>query len=382
MPRRILVSLESRATYGYSRNVMRAMADFPALELTTLVTGMHLMPELGNSVDLIRADGFPVTATVPFAAPTSSRGSWARALGGAVTGFAEALETISPDILLLSGDRIETLGLCVTAAYMGLPVAHIQAGDKSGHIDDSARYAIGKLAHLHLASCADSADRLRRMGEQEFRIHDVGAPQLDDIVDRDFKCPTLGVGGRSLDLTRPYILLVQHPVLVDHADAGGQMRETLEACLRTGLNIVWIYPNADLGYQSILDLVKAHEDHPQVTTANNLDRDDYLILLANAAVLVGNSSSGILEAPSFQVPVVNIGSRQRGRPQASNILNCAATSAAIADAIDTALTDAAFQSACAQAVNPYGDGRSSPRICALLEKIPLDKSLLDKECTY
>ncbi len=379
--RRILVTLESRATYGYSRNVMRAMREFPDLELTTLVTGMHLMPEMGNSIDLIRGDGFPVTAEVPLAPSGSGAGAWARAMGGAMAGFADAMERIAPDIVLLSGDRAETITLCMTAAYMGIPIAHIQAGDKSGHIDDAARYAIAKLAHIHFASCEDSANRLRGLGEQEFRIFNTGAPQLDDI-NREFKAAGLRVGERDIDLSRPYLLLIMHPVMAERDEVGRQISDTLEACLASGLPVVWIYPNSDLGYDDIVQTIEHYKGHPQVVPVANLERDDYFKLLYNAAAMVGNSSSGILEAPSFKVPVVNIGNRQRGRPQASNILNCLATRESIAAAINTALGDSQFQQACARAVNPYGDGKSSPRICEILRTMPLDRRLLDKETTF
>ncbi len=380
-PRRILVTLESRATYGYSRNVMRAMRGFPELELATLVTGMHLMEEMGNSVELIARDGFPITARVPLAPSGDGAGAWSRAMGEAMAGFAEAMERIAPDIVLLSGDRAETLTLCVTAAYMGLPIAHIQAGDKSGHIDDAARYAIAKLAHIHFASCDDSAERLRRLGEQEFRIFNVGAPQLDDI-DRDFPPRRLAVEGGEIDLAEPYILLVQHPVMAERDEAARQMEASIEACLETGLPVVWIYPNSDLGYRDIVALIARYRAHKGVHTVANLERDDYLALLKNARVLVGNSSSGILEAPSFKLPVVNIGNRQRGRPQASNILNCDPDRAAVSAAIAKALGDPAFRAACARAVNPYGDGRSGPRICKILAEIPLDRRLADKETVY
>ena len=379
--RRVLVTLESRATYGYSRNVMRAMREFPDLELTTLVTGMHLMPEMGNSIDLIRGDGFPVTAEVSLAPSGSGAGAWARAMGGAMAGFADAMECIAPDIVLLSGDRAETITLCMTAAYMGIPIAHIQAGDKSGHIDDAARYAIAKLAHIHFASCEDSASRLRGLGEQEFRIFNTGAPQLDDI-NREFKAAGLRVGERDIDLSRPYLLLIMHPVMAERDEVGRQISDTLEACLASGLPVVWIYPNSDLGYDDIVQTIEHYKGHPQVVPVANLERDDYFKLLYNAAALVGNSSSGILEAPSFKVPVVNIGNRQRGRPQASNILNCHATRESIAAAINTALGDSQFQQACARAVNPYGDGKSSPRICEILLTMPLDRRLLDKETTF
>lgn len=380
--RRILVTLESRATYGYSKNVMQKMSEFPELELVTLVTGMHLVPELGNSIELIEADGFPVDATVPLHATGQARSAWSAALGQAINGYAGAYEELKPDIVLLSGDRIETFGCCVAAAYMGLPIAHIQAGDKSGHIDDAARYAIGKLGHIHFASCDDSATRLRKMGEQDFRIFNVGAPQLDNIVGHDFHAKSVAVKGDKLDLDRPYILLVQHPVLAEVREAGQHMQECIEACIRTGLPVYWIYPNSDLGYGEILKMVDRYRQSEQVTVLKNIERKEFLTLLANASMLVGNSSSGILEAPSFKIPVVNIGNRQRGRPQASNIINCGYSLKEISDAIHTALEDSKFRAACAGAVNPYGDGHSSGRICQILQDIKIDKQLLDKECAY
>ncbi|MCF8150178.1 MAG: UDP-N-acetylglucosamine 2-epimerase [Sulfuritalea sp.] len=382
MGRRVLVTLESRATYGYSKNVMLAMRDFPDLELQTMVTGMHLVPELGNSIDLIRQDGFVISATVPMHGGDASRGAWSRALGQAIAGYAEAYERLQPDVILLSGDRIETFGCCIAAAYMGIPIAHIQAGDKSGHIDDSARHAIGKFAHIHLASCEDSVNRLRRMGEQEFRIFNVGAPQLDNIVDIDYRRQAIEVNGHPLDLGQPYILMVQHSVMAEMEDAGQQVAATLEACAGSGLPTYIIYPNSDLGYKQIISRIEERATGAAFTVLENVEREAYLTLLANCAVLAGNSSSGILEAPSFRIPVVNIGNRQRGRPQADNILNSGYDSGSIAGAIRTALGDTAFRQRCAAAVNPYGDGRSSRRICETLRDIPLDRRLLDKECTY
>lgn len=380
--RRILVTLESRATYGYSKNVMLAMRDLPEIELQTLVTGMHLVPELGNSIDLIRQDGFVISATVPMHGGDASPGAWSRALGQAIAGYAETYERLQPDVILLSGDRIETFGCCIAAAYMRIPIAHIQAGDKSGHIDDSARHAIGKFAHIHLASCEESANRLRRMGEQEFRIFNVGAPQLDNIVDTDYRRQAIEVNGHRLDLGQPYILMVQHPVMAEMEEAGQQVAATLEACAGSGLPTYIIYPNSDLGYKQIIRRIEERAAGGAFTVLENVERDAYLTLLANCAVLVGNSSSGILEAPSFRIPVINIGNRQRGRPQAENILNCDYEAATIGAAIRTAIEDQEFRRCCASAVNPYGDGRSSRRICEILRDMSVDRRLVDKECTY
>ena len=380
--RRIALTLESRATYGYSANVMRGMMAFPELTPLTVVTGTHLMAEFGNTVDLIRADGFPVSEEVEFSPDEKGKASWARALGTALSGYADAFERLQPDIVLLSGDRAETLAFCVAAAYMGIPVAHIQAGDKSGHIDDAARYAIGKLAHIHFASCQDSADRLIRMGEQPDRVFNVGAPQLDDIVGHDFTADSILFEGNKIDLSEPYVLLVQHSVMAEQDDVSDQMQASVSACLDSGLKVIWIYPNSDQGYRGILDVIDQRGDDDRIIALQNVERDDYLKLLANAAVLVGNSSSGILEAPSFRVPVVNIGTRQRGRPQASNILNCSNKQSDILSTIQQTLEDPEFHQQCKAAENPYGDGKSANRICEILRDIPLDRKLMDKESTY
>jgi UDP-N-acetylglucosamine 2-epimerase (non-hydrolysing)/GDP/UDP-N,N'-diacetylbacillosamine 2-epimerase (hydrolysing) len=379
--RRVLATLESRATFGYSVNVIkRAMAD-PALEVQTLLTGMHLMPELGNSQSMLHRAQIPISATVPLT-PGAGRAGWPRAMGHAISGFAEAYDRLDPEIVLISGDRYETFALAVAAVYMGIPVAHIQAGDKSGHIDDAARMALAKLVHIHLAPGADAVERLRRLGEQEFRIFDTGAPQLDDMVGRSFKQARITLDGKDFDLTEPYVVLIQHPVMHQHDRIVEQIEATLHACFATGLGIVWIYPNSDFGFRDILAIIERQRSHDRIVAVPNLDREDYLTVLANAACLVGNSSSGLLEAPTFRIPVVNIGNRQRGRPQALNIVNTSYDPADIERAIRFVLTDAKFRDDCSRAVNPFGDGKSAERIVGILRDIRIDEALLDKQTTY
>jgi UDP-N-acetylglucosamine 2-epimerase (non-hydrolysing)/GDP/UDP-N,N'-diacetylbacillosamine 2-epimerase (hydrolysing) len=379
--RRVLFTLESRATFGYSVNVIRAAMAEPTLELRTLVTGMHLMPELGGTVATLQDAGIPISASVPLS-PGPGPAGWPRAMGHAIAGYADAYESLEPDIVVISGDRGETFALAVAAVYMGLPVAHIQAGDKSGHIDDAARMALAKLVHIHFAPGHNAAERLRRLGEQEFRIFDTGAPQLDDMVGRRFDQRSMTLDGAEFDLSRPYIVLLQHPVMAERAEAGRQMETTLRACVAAGIPVVWIYPNSDLGFRDILAVVEREREGGQIVTAANLEREQYLTLLANCACLVGNSSSGILEAPTFRIPVVNVGNRQRGRPQAANILNCGYDAAEIEQAIRKSCSDPAFRKACAGAVNPFGDGESGPRIARILRDIAIDQALLDKQTTY
>jgi GDP/UDP-N,N'-diacetylbacillosamine 2-epimerase (hydrolysing) len=379
--RRVLFTLESRATFGYSANVIRTAMAEPGLEVQTLVTGMHLMPELGGTVETLHHAGFPISASVPLS-PGPGPAGWPRAMGHAIAGFADAFESLQPDIVVISGDRGETFALAVAAVYMGLPVAHIQAGDKSGHIDDAARMALAKLVHVHFAPGADAVERLRRLGEQEFRIFDTGAPQLDDMVGRRFEPRRMMFDGAEFDLHQPYIVLLQHSVMAERTEAGRQMEATVRACVASGMPVVWIYPNSDLGFRDILSVIERERGSGHIVTAPNLDREEYLTLLANCACLVGNSSSGILEAPTFRVPVINIGNRQRGRPQAANILNCGYDAKEIESTIRRSQTDPAFRAACAGAVNPFGDGKSSGRIVRILSEIAIDAALLDKQTVY
>jgi GDP/UDP-N,N'-diacetylbacillosamine 2-epimerase (hydrolysing) len=379
--RRLLITLESRATFGYSVNVIRrAMAD-PALEVQTLVTGMHLMPELGNTQSTLHQAQIPISASVPLS-PGAGRAGWSREMGQAISGFAEAYDRLDPDIVMISGDRAETFALAVSAVYMGIPVAHIQAGDKSGHIDDAARMALAKLAHIHLAPGRDAVERLRRLGEQEFRIFDTGAPQLDDMVGRSFKKNEIKLDGKNFDLTQPYIVLIQHPVMHEHDRIAEQIESTLRACFAVGMAIVWIYPNSDFGFRDILSIIERQRGHERIVAVPNLEREDYLTVLANCACLVGNSSSGLLEAPTFRIPVVNVGNRQRGRPQALNIVNTSYDAHEIESAIRRTQTDEALRDTCNRAVNPFGDGQSSPRIVGILRDIAIDDTLLDKQTTY
>lgn len=302
-------------------------------------------------------------------------------MGHAIAGYAQSLELISPDIILLFGDRIETLALCIAASYMNVPIAHVQAGDKSGHIDDRARYAIAKFAHLHFASCQDSADRVIKLGEQPFRVYNTGAPQLDDL-NREFLLSSFSDSlPSSFDCNKSYILLLFHPVMNDLDDVYLQTQIILRSCLNQNHQLVWIYPNNDLGFENIVSLIDNQSSNSNVFAFKNVDRDLYMALLSNAFCLVGNSSSGILEAPSFKTPVINIGSRQRGRLQASNIINAEPSSESI-DRAFKFLNDSVYKSKLLLCTNPYGDGHSSDRICTILRDVPIDSRLMDKITTY
>ena len=381
-PRKIAVVTSTRALYGYDRRIMKLIDDSEELELQAIVTGMHLLKEYGLSAQEVERDGFQIAAKVDMCVGGDTPVAFAKSLGVCIQSMAQVFEMLSPDILLISGDRGEILATVMTAAYMSIPVAHIQSGDLSGHIDGSARHAITKLSHIHFPSCDDSAKRVEKLGEEPWRIFMVGSPQLDDMVRGQNVAPEVVAETLGLDLGKQTAIVVQHPVLAEQHKAEEQMIETMEAIKQVGIQTVVIYPNVDSAGQEIVKVIDRYSDLPLIKVCRNLDRGIFLGLAKTASVLVGNSSSGILEAPSFKLAAVNIGNRQRDRMQASNVINAPHDRQKIAEAIEKALHDPEFKAALSQSVNPYGDGYSSERIVKVLSEIGLGQELLDKKMTY
>lgn len=380
--RKIAVVSEARATYGYIKRLMHLIGRSERLELQLVVTGMHLLKEYGHSIDEIIRDGFTPVARVDMYLGGDSPTAWAKSLGGEIHGLAQAFDMLKPDMMLVAGDRAEILAATVTAAYMNIPVAHIQSGDLSGHIDGSARHAITKLAHIHLPSCEDSAERVRKLGEEPWRIFNVGAPQLDDVVHGKKLTGDELAGRFDIDFGKPVLLIIQHPVLAEVHLARKQMEETMAAVLETGHQAIVIYPNIDAAGREIIAVIEHYHDHPNIRAFRNLDREVFLSLLTAVSVLIGNSSVGILEAPSFKLPALDIGSRQTGRMRACNVITVPEFERRlIVREISRALHDRAYRSVLETCVNPYGDGNSSERICRILEEIDLSK-LLNKRMTY
>lgn len=380
--RKIAVVTGSRATYGYSRPVMRLIQRSEKLELVLIVTGMHLLKEYGLSVNEIMSDGFPIAARVDMMIGGDTASCWARSLGVEMQGLAQVFSMIEPDMILAEGDRGEQLAAVVAGAYMNIPVAHIQSGDVSGHIDGSARHAMTKLAHIHFPACADSAKRVERMGEEPWRIFNVGAPQLDEFVQGKRYTKEELENILNISLAEPTILVIQHPILIEVSHAGDQMTETMGAIKELGKQTIIVYPNVDAGGEEIIKIIKKYEQIPFVHAYKNIDRLAFLSLLRHIAVLAGNSSCGILEAPTVKLAAVNIGNRQYGRMQANNVINVSHERNQIIQAIQQALSDEQFKERLSQCVNPYGDGHSAARIVKVLEDIELGTKLLDKKIIY
>lgn len=378
--RRIAVVTGTRAEYGMLTPVLRAIQRHPALDLQLIVTGLHLLRDFGYTVAEIERDSFPIAARVEMPLENDRPSVVARSVGAGVMGMAEALDQINPTILLLLGDRTEPLAAAIAATYLTLPIAHLHGGEVTGGaVDDNVRNAISKLAHLHLVATVLSAKRLRQMNEAEDRIHVVGSPSIDAIMAMAFP-PREELAQRlRLSRTARWIVVIQHPETLGTQDGGAQIRAVLDAVTNLDGEIIVIYPNADPGSAAIIQGIEEYEQRsPRVRSFKSLPYLDYLALLRHAALLVGNTSSGLREAPSFGLPFVNVGIRQAGRERGENVLDAAGDRSSIACAITRAMTNRTFRERARSGCNPYGNGKSAERIAVLLAEVPLDSRLLRK----
>lgn len=381
MNRKILYVSGSRADYGLMRSVLLRLHQHPGMDLHIAATGMHLMPEFGETVNDIRKEGF-CCHCVDVTYEEDNRESMARFVGEFIRKFIQLVQRIRPDIILLLGDRGEMLGAAVVGAYMGIAVAHIHGGEVTSTVDESARHAITKLAHIHLPATENSAQRIIRMGEDPHHVFVVGAPGLDEIVNLPSSVVQEVMVRYGIDPAIPLVLVIQHPVPLDAGDPAAQMEETLAAVCRFPYQIMVIYPNADAGGRAMIAVIKRYVTQNSIRAFQSISHTDFLGLLKVSSVLVGNSSSGIIEAPSFGVPVINIGTRQRGREKGENVIDTGYRADEIARAVQHAINDLEFKRKVQTAKNPYGTGNSNEKITAILESVEITPDLLQKRMMY
>ena len=370
----------SRGEYGYIKPILKAVEKHPQLDYRIIATNMHLLPEFGYTVQQFEADGFRVHHRVYMALDGYTHASMSKGLGIFLMSVSDILAQGEIDMVLLAGDRGEQLMAAIAAAHMNIPVAHVQAGELSGNIDGVMRHAITKIAHLHFASNEDAAERVRRIGEETFRVFCTGAPQLDDFLAGAVATPDQIFQSIGFDVRRPFLLVVQHPVTEELDQLDRQIEETLMAVVDSELHAIIIYPNNDAGSHVIRRHV-ARQRTSKIQVERSVTRPLYAGLMRTALAIVGNSSSGLLEAPSFGLPAVNIGNRQRGRLQSANVLNVPHKRGAILAAIRKCM-DPQLRVSLQGMANPYGDGHATERIVEILATIPIDNRLLHKTMTY
>lgn len=375
--RKIAVVTGSRAEYGLLYWVLRDLQAAPDLELQLIVTGMHLSPEFGMTVRQIEQDGFAIARRVEMLVSSDTPGGIAKSMALGLIGMSDAIEACRPDVMLVLGDRFEILAAAQTALLHNVPLAHIAGGDTTeGAFDESIRHAITKMAHLHLVTNELSARRVRQLGEDPATVLVTGSPGLDHLQ----RLPLLERGALEAALDAPLgkrnLLVTFHPVTLEPEEGVRQQDELLAALAELPQDtVLWFTrPNADTGGRSLAQaLDKWATGRANVRVFSSLGQLRYLSLMAQVDAVVGNSSSGLYEAPSFHVPTVNIGDRQRGRLAPESVIQCEPERAAIAAALEqTASMD------CAAVVNPYGDGHSAPRIVAAVRALAENGGSLKK----
>jgi len=374
--RKILYISGTRADYGLMRNTLKHIRNKKGLQLKIIATGMHLMEDFGKTVSEIRRDGFDVS-TIDATYLGDDRESMAAFVGKLIIKLTIEMQKNRPDMILLLGDRGEMLAAAIVGTYLSIPIAHLHGGEISGNVDDRVRHAITKLAHIHLPATEKSAKRIKAMGEESWRIHVVGAPGLEEIIGRK-QPPKKEVFSKfSLDEKKPIIVVIQHPVTTEIEDAGRQMKTTLEAVSAFDANRVVIYPNADAGGRKMIKFIEEYSKRPGFTVYKSIEHSDFLTLLKYADVLVGNSSCGLIEAPSFHLPAVNIGTRQTGRERAKNVIDVGYSKGNIIKAIRLTISKE-FRKKIRKCKNPYGDGKTAKKVVNVLMGLRLDDRLIQK----
>ncbi len=378
--RRIGVVTTSRADYSLYRPLLSRLNANPLLQLMVFAGGMHLAPQFGDTVKEIERDGFPIVERVDLLLASDSPQAVAISIGLGVIGFAQAFARSRPDLLVVLGDRFEMFAAVIAAVPQGIPVAHLNGGEVTeGAIDEVFRHSITKLSHLHFPSTSEYGHRIEQLGEEPWRITVAGALSLDSIRETEPLSKAELEEQFSINLSHPPLIVTYHPVTQEPTEVRVHVNELLAALESIPLPIIFTLPNADAGGRTITEGIRGFaESHSRVRVVANFGARGFYSVLRYAAALVGNSSSGIVEAISFELPVVDIGSRQKGRPSPPNVLHAECRRDDIQRQIGRALTPE-FRRRLSGIANPFGDGHAADRILEVLMRADIDTRLLVKQ---
>lgn len=382
--RQVLAITAIRSEYFLQRPIFEAIMAHPDLELGLIVTGAHLSPIHNYTVRDIEADGFPIVERIESLLHSDSDASRLKGAASQLQVLSHVVDARRPDWLLLPADREEsiTLGLC--GAYLGLAMAHYGAGDRVvGNVDDMIRHSVSRVAHLLLTTHEEARLRLIGAGEEEWRVHNVGHAGLDRI--RAAPVTSMEQLARELGveaINKQYAVVIQHPLSSEWKDAGRQMTETMSALHELGLQTFVSYPNSDPGSKQIIDVIEQSRTVPNVHIFRNVPDDQFVNLLRNATVLVGNSSLGLLEAPFLRLGVVNVGRRQAARHHSENVFFVPAERAAIVKQIRDIMNNQQTRQAIQACSNPFGDGHTGEAVANLLASTSIDEKLLNKDLSF
>lgn len=380
--RKIAVVTGTRAEYGPLRLLMKAIEKNKELELIPLITGMHLLPEYGNTYKLVEKE-FSKSIKIPMSLEGDTLKDMAFYLSSGIKNFATYFSKNPPDIVVVTADRSEQLAAALAALYLNIPIAHINGGDVSGGtIDESVRHAITKMAHIHLAYTKTTAERIRKMGEEKNRIYITGTLAVEAILKTKLKSRNEIFSAYNLDPQKTTFLVVQHPITILKDKGYSEMKELFLALNILKEQTILVYPNCDAGGKKFITLIEKHRNRKYLRIFKNLPHEDYLSFMKSVDVMIGNSSSGIVEAPTLKTPVINIGDRQQGRERSKNILDVKPTKDNIIKSVHYVLINKEFQRRVKNCVNVFGEGNASKKIINILKNLEIDDKLLTKRITY
>ena len=369
-----------RSDYGILLPIIRSIQADPSLNLRLIVGGMHLSPQFGLTVRQIEADGLKIDERVVMGLSSDTPDSIAISMGLGVIGFSHAYSNLSPDLLVVIGDRFEVYSAAIAALPFKIPIAHVHGGEVTeGAIDDAIRHSITKLSHLHFVSTEIYKNRIIQMGEEPWRVVVSGAPSLDNFP----SLPNIDAGAfldqLGLDVDKEFLLVTYHPVTMEVENTEFQIRELLRALEDVNLPVVFSKANADT-YGSVInrELQDHVQTHAETRLVDNLGLPTYANLMNHASAMVGNSSSGIIEAPYFGLPVVNIGNRQKGRVRGENVIDVGYEKSQIVEGISRA-TSIAFKETIKEVKNPYGEGKAAAIILENIKRYLESDNLLNKK---
>jgi len=373
-----------RSEYFLQRSILRAIAVHQDLELDLVVSGAHLTPIHNYSVKIVEGDGFNITDRIESLVYSNSDASRLKGASTQLQILSHIVDNRRPDWLLAVGDREEPMLIALCGTYMNIPVAHYGAGDRVvGNADDTIRHAVSRLSHLLLTTHEEARQRLIRAGEEEWRVHNVGHAGLDRF--RSTPHLSLEEMAKAFNVDRiekPYMIVIQHPLSSEIDRSGKYMRETMVAVEKLGFQTFVIYPNSDPGHEQIIQVIEEYQHQGVIYSYRNIPDILFVNLLRNAAILVGNSSMGLLEAPFLKLPVINVGHRQMERHHAENVFFVESKQEKIVQKAQMILEDESTQSRIKKCSNPFGAGRTGERVAELFASTSVDDVLTNRDLTY
>ncbi|WP_010097579.1 UDP-N-acetylglucosamine 2-epimerase [Ornithinibacillus scapharcae] len=382
--KKISILTATRAEYGLLKPIMKRLTNVPEFDVRIVVTGAHLSPEFGLTYHEIEHDGFSIDNRIEMLLSADTSAAISKSMGVALISFADYFERLKPDILIVLGDRYETLAVCIAAMNQKIPIAHLYGGETTeGAVDESIRHAITKMSYIHFTSTESYRRRVIQLGEQPDRVFCVGATGIENILNEDIMSKRDLESSINFKLDKPHAIVTFHPVTLENNHSAEQFQAILDVCKRyQDMYFIFTKANADANGRIINKMIDSYiEENNHAIAFTSLGIKRYLSALKYSVMVIGNSSSGLIEAPSFGIPTINIGDRQKGRLKASSIIDCKPTIDDIQRAFDLALSKK-FRSLSKTTVNPYGDGNTSDKVTSTLKKFLLDEKISLKKKFY